>query len=224
MKARLVATFGVIALCGVCEPRNASANVYGCSTYVDGPAGSALEVLIQPARRDLVQVDWTPPHTGTGPMSLRLAYDVHGTRFALTRASVEGELAPEAYDTEGTGYIVVKPDTQSTWREPLRADRRGLVNPRTGATTLFVTVVVASNRPNYPGEALAHPRRIELMETIGSLQVTALDRAGNLFSDSAYDISNHQDRDRLFQLAYAKVMDGLKTGCRSAESKCECAG
>jgi hypothetical protein len=225
MKARTVASAAVIVASWIlCEPTIAQANIYGCSGWANGPRGSRLDVKISPSQVDLAHAEWTPPHSGTGPMSLGLTYGVGGGGLTkLTRASVEGEIASDDFSTEGTGYILVKPVAGSIWREPFQADRHGLSN-LDNTTTPYATVVVASDQPIYAGETLVHPKRLAVLEGTGSLQIIAFGRTGQQFSNYTYDLSNRQDRDGLFTLAYNRAMHGLAVGCEAADAMCECSG
>jgi hypothetical protein len=158
-------------------------------------------------------------------MSLRLTYGVGaGSLNKLTRAMVEGEIASDALDTEGTGYVLVKPVARSTWRELFQADRQGLLNLDDHTTRPFGVVVVASDHSNYPGEVLIHPERLAVLEETGSLQIIAFGRTDQPFSNFTYDLSDRRDRDLLFHLAYDRAARGLTKGCAAAGSMCECNG
>jgi len=215
----------------MCATTIAQANTYFCSGFAEGRGGSRLDAWISPETVDHVRADWTPPHSGTGPMSLRLTYNVRGGRLTgLRRAWVEGEIAADAFDTQGTGYVAVMPDAESVWRVALRSesvvrvDPHGAIPSGNDTTTSFATVVVASDHPQYPGEALTHPERLFVLEKTGSVRITAFGRADKPFSDSLFDLSNRQDRDQLFRIAYARAAKALSSGCTPADSMCECGG
>jgi hypothetical protein len=171
-------------------------------------------------------------------MSLRLTYGVRGGRLAnLDQALVEAELSPDAAESQGTGYVVVKtgvwvtpdakaswrqPSTKAIWRLPLRAGRATALRPASGATTPSAAAVVASDHPRHLVEALIYWKRLELLDETSWLQIIAFDRTGKQFGDNTYNLSNHQVRDGLFQIAYARATRGLSSGCASADAMCKC--
>ena len=221
MNVKCVTAIMVALSWGASAPSTAQANIYRCSGWADGPDGSRLNASISLERAQRAWVDWTPPHAGTGPMLLRLRYSIHDGRLAeLRRVWTDGELASDALDANGTGYIVVKPDVRSIWREPLQIDRQGLFNMDTKTTTPFATMVLSSD---YPGEGLVHPERLKTLEKIGSLEIIAF-REGKPFSDNTYELSGRAIRDQLFPLAYERAADALRNGCRSVNLSCECIG
>ena len=226
VKARVVATVRVIVTSLiVCAAPTAQANVYHCSGWADGPRGARLDAWISPEAVDFAHAEWTPPHSGMGPMSIRLTYGVRGRSLAkLTRMEVEGEIAPGDLATEGAGYIVVTPVGGAIWREPFRADPEGLAHLDNDARTPFASVVVASNYPVYAGEPLVRPERLVVVERARSLLVTAFGQGDRRFSDDSYDLSDRQERDRLFRLAYDRAARGFTAGCAAADAMCECGG
>jgi hypothetical protein len=187
-----------------------------------------MEAVIIPSQINGVRADWTPPHAGAGPMSLQLTYEVRNARLsALRRAWIEGEVAPDAFEINGSGYIKIEADARSSWRVTWRAEQDGLFHPEQSAASPYGQVLITSNHPNYPGEARVHPERLQMLENAQSVRIAAYGRKGELFDQHSFDLSGRQDRDQLFRLAYARAAEAVEHGphaCQVAGSTCECGG
>jgi hypothetical protein len=223
VRSKVVIAFGVVFGLSVGgAPTIAAANVYSCSGWAEGPLGSRVDAWISPEVTPGARAEWTPPHTGNGPISLRLSYDVRRARITqLNRIQVEGELG-SGDDSRSTGFVSLTLNDRIVWRDAWRAERVPALSP--SEEVPFALVLVASDRPDYPSDVPKHPERLAAVEQSRSIRVVAVDRAGASFSDSAYDVSRREDRDQLFRLAYETAVRALQRGCGGAETKCECGG
>jgi hypothetical protein len=217
----------IVWSCSLCAPTTGLANIYSCSGWAEGQNGSRLNVWLSPeAVVGWDHAEWDPPHSGSGPLSLKMLYDVQGGHLSLLRkAWLDGELTDDAFASEGSGYIALSLDhPRLNWRESWRAERHAVFHFDTHTSTPLGTVIVASDRPSYPGEKTVRPERLALLGRTGSVRVTGFGRSGATFSDAKYDLSNPGERYRLFQLAYASAVHALKNGCPPADTACECGG
>ncbi len=199
------------------------ANIYGCSGWAEGRNGGRLDVRVsEEAVAGWNHAEWTPPHSGGGGLALELVYGVHAGHLSdLRRVWISGDVEREAIDTDGR--VTISAGAGKSWRTRWRVD--SAIDVRTSKQTKSVTAVVASTRPNYPGERLIHPERMAVIEGARSLAVTFADRPGTTtFSGATYDLSALQERDQLFELAHARAWRALRDGCPRAETTCRCGG
>jgi hypothetical protein len=224
------------------EPTRLRPSVLGCTGWAEGRWDERVDVSIGRGAAGEARADWTPPHLGTGPMSLRLTYGTRETGLGdLKRVLLEGE--PGSAYAGGKGYVTVetreadyvtlrydyytKPDPKWAWRVPLQADHGGAFHTDQGSRARLATALIASDETPQMAQRLAAIGQTE------ALEIVAFTDANGPFSHGGFDLSNvpglHNDlyigdRDTLFTIAYARAAHGLKAGCALIDSKCECGG
>jgi hypothetical protein len=211
------------------DPAVLQPRMTGCLGWADA-WGSRVDVLISRGAIEKARADWTPTRVGTGPMSLRLTYDVRGGHLAsLKQVLVEGEPGP-LYNGE-SGYVtlktadldyvtvkynyLVKPAPKSSWHLPLTLDHSDAFRVENSPTIPLAAALLASDHPRNLIEALRFWGRLHVVRETQGLEVTAYDQANGQFSQGGYDVLDHKLRDDLFEQAFARATHGLHHGCAS---------
>ncbi len=221
------------------KPAISPANVRGCTGWAVGDGESKVEVSIRSGAAGRTWVDWTPPRSGRGPVTLRLTYAVRDGRLAgLKRVLVEGEPGPLYAGDSASVTLKTDPSTHGrrragdpaeseravTWELRLRTDRSGAFRGDDGAAGPLLTASLAADPPRGLIEALTFRRRLKLVGDAGDLDLVASSQVLGPFSRSEYQLYNPGVRDDLFGIAYARAAHGLQAGCGPAAFLCRCDG